>query len=543
MGSIRLSNRGGATCPWTDNRPFCVGEGESASFCRSQPGANPNYCQCCSGLVENRSGICVCSPSCTISVGVDNTNIAVGGTTKATAYLTIQKGTLQSPGVTFTQRGPNPLQTQILTFASYPNPTPFAFSDSYSDNSSPYQSTVRGEASGSAFVRVSASVTSDGISYTCRADTSSRVNVTAADCSCSPNFSTSLVSGETRTGVNIATLSNYSNPVTVSTSDNTKLVLLNNSQEVDSVQTTGPNVTVDMKAKDTEERSIVFLNIQSPSSGGGASCNCNYSVIINPNNYFQAINADVVAKGNIISFLPENEYLLLKKGNTSNDTPGIAFYGNRLRLGSGTVSSTNWQANTDVSLNYSNYRYSYFSSKVPSEVRTRWEEERKVLNGTLIPITRSLSDLISQDEYILKSNYYWTKVVGNLEINESLNFSSKMIILVDGNVTIKGNITLTNSGFLMIIASGNVSIDPEVREVSGIILADNTFYSGTKGTRQDSQLLFKGTVFANKISLQRSLPTTNPPQPAELFEYNPSYVLDTPYYFWVRKKKWREVNP
>ncbi len=540
---------GGATCPWTDNRPFCVGEGESASFCRSQPGADPRYCQCCSGLQENPSGTCVCPASCSISVRLENYNLRVGETTKAEAYLTIQRGNLQSPGVTFTQRNPTPPNTQVLTFARYPSPTPNAFSSNYSDSSAnrqgAYEASVRGEASGSALVRASATVRSDGINYTCRADTQSRVNVTVANCSCTPNFSVSLMSGETRRGVNIATLSNYSNPVTVTTLDNTKLVLLEGEQERDSIQTqtTSGTVIVDMRAKETDQRVLASLNIQSDSSGGGNPCDCNYTVAINPNNYFQAIDADVVSAQDIKSYLPENVYLLLKKQDTPDDTPGIAFYGRNLTLGAGEVSVNNWKANTNITSNYSNYLYPYFAKKTPSEVRTRWEEEGKVLTSTSIPITRSLQEIINQEEYIQKGGYYWTKVEGNIEINQSSNFSSKLILLVDGNLTIKGNITLSDDGFLMIIASGNVSVDPDVTEVNGIIVTNQTFSSGTKGRRLDNQLIFKGSILANKISLQRSLPPTSPSQPAEIFEYKPNYVLSLPRYYWIKKHKWRETNP
>ncbi len=366
---------------------------------------------------------------------------------------------------------------------------------------------------------------------------------TPCQCTIKPSIPP-FVSGETK-DVTLVTLGNYDrSSVSVSSSDTSVLSI--NSTSVDDAG----NVKVNATAGQVDEVKTVTLNISANSSDeselacGTTDVPCSVSVIVRPGKFWQAKDADVIALNDIASYIPEGSYLLTKGSNTS----GIAFYNGNIRIGEGSVSESGWGAvKTNIASVYNLYNYSYFEGKVPSEVRNGWGNSQGVINSPVSPL--SLSNFTTGNNSILKDNYYWTKVNGDLQISSSSNFDKKLMLFVNGKVTIKGDITLRNAdvgnnGFLMVIATGDIEIDPAVTRIDGIFVSDSSFSTGTRGSRQDSQLKVNGTVIASNVILRRSLPVSQAQTtPAELFEYKPNLLFSIPYYFHQRNLNWREVNP
>jgi hypothetical protein len=277
-------------------------------------------------------------------------------------------------------------------------------------------------------------------------------------------------------------------------------------------------------------------------SGSGSACGsnevpCSVSVAVYPGKFWQVENGDVITGGSIKSYIPASNYFNLK----GTDSPGLPIYKSNLTLGEGEVSETKWIAQTDISSTISSFKYDYFVNKVPSEVKGKWGENQGVVNNP--QGDKTLNDLKSSGTLV--NGYYWTKVGGDLSLSTSNNFNSKLILFVNGNLAIKGNITLASNGFLMVIVSGNIDIDPNVASIQGIYISNGDFSTGTKGPRQDSQLNVTGTVISlGNVNLERSL-SANQAQniPAEKFTFSPSYFLQIPYSFLKKDFNWREVNP
>lgn len=129
------------------------------------------------------------------------------------------------------------------------------------------------------------------------------------------------------------------------------------------------------------------------------------------------------------------------------------------------------------------------------------------------------------------------------------------VFLVDGDVTIKGTITIPGSGFLAFIATGSIIIDSSVGTaytsttpvVEGIYVADGTFQTGSSSTLGKERFVGRGMFIANSFLLQRDLETFvvngNRTRAAELFIYNPRLLLSMPQEMMGVPYTWQEVAP
>ncbi len=117
------------------------------------------------------------------------------------------------------------------------------------------------------------------------------------------------------------------------------------------------------------------------------------------------------------------------------------------------------------------------------------------------------------------------------------------VILVDGSVTINGNIDVRNAGgFLAIIASGNITIGDSVTNVEGVYIADGIINTGTS----DQQLLAEGIFTAwGGFSLgNRDYGTVlNNTEPVIKFKFRPDLVLNAYKYLLKPRMTWAEVAP
>ena len=133
------------------------------------------------------------------------------------------------------------------------------------------------------------------------------------------------------------------------------------------------------------------------------------------------------------------------------------------------------------------------------------------------------------------------KRTGDLNLSGNIDIGSrKVIILVDGNVYLNGNLNLTNgSGFLAIFASGNIVVNSSVGEtvyrdisplvystphLEGIFFAQGMFDTGTiGGAGVDRQLRVDGTVIGiGGVDLQRNAAGD---YPAEYFNFRPDLTV------------------
>ena len=359
----------------------------------------------------------------------------------------------------------------------------------------------------------------------------------AVSCVFTPN-PTTIYEGETK-DITIGTIKDYSGSVNVVENPDSSYLTINSLLPVDS----SGNLKINVSAHDLPDMNSVQVNLRvtaNASDTSGTGCDSNTTVTILPRkNWWQTQNMDVTTTGKISSFLPSSNYFDLK----GPDSPGIPVYnsGTPPSWGNGSVSETGWLANTPVS-SASGYNYNYFFSRVPAEVKNSWNQNIGVFSGGVsITTPPSYSSLPESGGY----RWAWIKKDGFtfLSINGDISVNQKLIVFVDGDLNINGNISVGSSGFVMFVVSGNISIGPSVDSVSGIYLTNGQFKTGTLGKRQDIKgITVTGSVVAlNGVKLERSL--NNNTTPAEKFIFSPSLILQIPYNFSQRNFNWREVNP
>ncbi len=146
------------------------------------------------------------------------------------------------------------------------------------------------------------------------------------------------------------------------------------------------------------------------------------------------------------------------------------------------------------------------------------------------------------------------KVNGDLTISSTLlpanyattpNFAT--IILVPGTVTINTNITTMASSTLVIVAGGAINIDQAVANLSGVYVSSGQFDT-SYNANSNVQLQVKGMVLSEAgFTFARNLGNaTNATTPAEIFTYQPQYLLNTNLQKLLTgslQYDWREVSP
>ena len=127
-------------------------------------------------------------------------------------------------------------------------------------------------------------------------------------------------------------------------------------------------------------------------------------------------------------------------------------------------------------------------------------------------------------QYFVKNGIGTTFSVGDKIIAD---IGSTGIYFVNGNLTIDNNKTINPGNFLMIIVSGDITVNQNVTRVDGILVANNI----TAGGSNNNQLVFNGSLFAsNTIDFSRdhTVKSTNNTVPAVKVNYNPELMFRLP---------------
>jgi len=240
---------------------------------------------------------------------------------------------------------------------------------------------------------------------------------------------------------------------------------------------------------------------------------------------------------NIPSTIPAGEQYLIRTDTNSAD--GLA------QIGTGTISlGTNPGASISVSgwnavSSYSgdNADYDYFMAKTGSYPRTKLNTTVPAWNGT------------SKPAYTPTNGFQTYAYTGNPTINWSPTAGEKVIYMIDGDVTVTGDIVVPTSSpsFLAVIASGSITFDTNVTNVDGwwvgsslnFPCVDTTPLDGTCD-KTDVQFVGNGSFVGwNAITLSRDQGGVNNTIPAEKFTFRPDLHINAPESMRMAKYIWR----
>ncbi|HSX49032.1 MAG TPA: Ig-like domain-containing protein [Candidatus Saccharimonadales bacterium] len=249
------------------------------------------------------------------------------------------------------------------------------------------------------------------------------------------------------------------------------------------------------------------------------------------NAWWQAKGGDVITNSSIRSTVVAGAKFLL---DGAGGYPGNTLLGGNMNLTNANVSSKGWNGATTYT--GKTYNYPYFTGIVPGTVTMN-----------------NLGGIATQADFsagFASDGYYWYNAAGNLTINGDVLISGnrKVILFVNGNLTLNGKINIQNKGqgFFMAIVSGNINVAGTVTAAAGlpalegIYESDGVFDTGVSA----SNLYVRGTVVGwGGVNLKRDLGAGNSANPAETFEFAPDITMLYPRDLVQDKLGWKEVAP
>lgn len=234
--------------------------------------------------------------------------------------------------------------------------------------------------------------------------------------------------------------------------------------------------------------------------------------ILSSKDWFQTKDLNVLTTGSIASQIPVGEYFSQKGTNSS----GVIVYDGsvapQLKDGQVAEDSKNWVAKSPYEGGKLGFSYLLNRLKVDTSQISSGDLSQKPAAGT----------------------YYYNNSLQITTADWQVNAGEKTVIFVDGNVNVNRNLTVSQGGFLAIIASGDIIFDKTVTKAQGIFSADGII--SIKGNEEGDanpkvQFLGQGSFIGWKgFGLGRTVadPETTP---AEKFESRPDLWVNFPLEF------------
>lgn len=225
----------------------------------------------------------------------------------------------------------------------------------------------------------------------------------------------------------------------------------------------------------------------------------NFLAIVDQDPWFQTVNGGVFGKSTITDYVPTT--CALSVGCTSAISIGGLVAAPTINITAGVPYSTpnNW----------------YIKSSAINKINF-FEKYKKV------------------------SGVGTTLIEGNLTDSNIINNASGLL-MVNGNVTISQDKETLPGDFLMIVASGDITINPSVNVFDGILVGNNINIIGIGAT----QLTVNGSLYAtNKVNIVRNFSNTNAnnTSPAVVVKYRPDFIFNMPSSMTKNVTEWKWGN-
>jgi len=266
--------------------------------------------------------------------------------------------------------------------------------------------------------------------------------------------------------------------------------------------------------------------------------------------WWQTVGGSVYAKGGIKSYVPASAAVADQKliKADSNGRTGVLSYGvpwTGLELGSNPnmllpngVSDDWWR----VESVYDGLRYDYnfYNTRMDVFTSTTWDGNASSL----------VYDAEGNDA---AKGYKILKYTGSPTLSQAVSIAAgqKIVLLVNGDVSINSNVVVPVGAFLGIIARGNITFGSAVTSAQGWFVAEriNIPCNDTVaplGTCDTTDVQFGGEgsfVGWTGISLSRDMYTGNNSAPAEKFTYRPDMFINVPTPMKVYTKEFSPFIP
>jgi hypothetical protein len=238
--------------------------------------------------------------------------------------------------------------------------------------------------------------------------------------------------------------------------------------------------------------------------------------------WWQVEDGDVHGEVEVSSPVPSGKYL-----NEVGDggSSGVVSYGSSLSSSPGSLSTTNWRANTLYGGEEMNYSF--------------------IKNRLGISSYKSLSCSGNVCDFPTESGVYLVDLP-DIDLKGTSNLSEKVIIFATGSVQVTEDITVTRKttgvagGFFALAAQGSLTFDSSVTTAHGLFLADGTL------TVEDASTAFVGQgsfIGWGGAILLRDLGEANNTTPGVKLISRPDFYLNAPREFQIINSFFQEVAP
>jgi|GEM_PF-3462678 len=247
--------------------------------------------------------------------------------------------------------------------------------------------------------------------------------------------------------------------------------------------------------------------------------------------WWQVSGAGVYAGGEVKSGLPSASDRLILSSGTGSAGALLLATTNTPNLGLGKVSDEGWIAKSKYKGKTMGYDYFAAHMGVVKGQASDWQ-----------------SDTITMPSYDAGKEFLYIKPTSNqATIGEKWTVANgeKYTVFVNGDLRVSADIVVADGGFLSLIVSGKVVVDPGVEQLQGLIVVGKNFVTEAKYDKDndivDSPLEVQGTVVAwGEMQLFRNLGIGNS-VPAEKFVYRRDLLANMPEKMKVFAMQWQEV--
>ena len=244
--------------------------------------------------------------------------------------------------------------------------------------------------------------------------------------------------------------------------------------------------------------------------------------------WFQTQGGDVHSQGSVDSNIPGATAEPYFSVDGSAGYPGlVSYHGDEASFGSGDVSTTGWLAQDSFAILY-NFDYFY----------RRFDSPEDNLNELSVSLDDLINAQVGEDLIVVYPGASQDLTITGGEVTGG----QQLVILVDGQLTITGDMTATSAdkSFLGIFTSGDILVEGQVTNLEGLYFSDSRIDSCSYAPC-NQQLEVNGAMVADEFILSRNLADNT--EPAEVFRYRPDLVLNAPLLMWRSPQSWQELAP
>lgn len=198
-------------------------------------------------------------------------------------------------------------------------------------------------------------------------------------------------------------------------------------------------------------------------------------------------------------------------------------------LGLGSVSSEEWNAVSTYRGKRMDYNYFAASMGVVRNSPSDWE-------------TDTLNMQTGERDFWYAAPTSGTATIASPWVVAA---GQQQVVFVNGDLRIASDIDVEVGGYLALIVSGDIVVDPLVNSIEGILVSSGNFETESayeEGVVVDSQLNTSGSVISwGSLVLTRNLGPGNNSTPAEKFNYRPDLLTNMPEKMKTFAMQWEEV--